>query len=66
MKKPTKILIGLMIIFLLIGAEASFIYHQSEVVKSEQENLSIIGDLFLADIDPLNPPNLLTYLLICT
>ncbi|NVM52610.1 MAG: DUF4332 domain-containing protein [Candidatus Helarchaeota archaeon] len=64
MKKSGKILIGLMIVFLLIGAEASHIYHQSAFRNSEPESLSIIGDLFLADIDPPKKPYSLKNLVI--
>ncbi len=64
MKKSPKILAGLLIIFILIGAEASYIYHQSEMTNSETEEVKITGDFLLINLDPPKKPYSLQNLVI--
>ncbi len=64
MKKFYKILIGLMIIFLFLGAWAKEIQDHSDFVKSNKGKIEDYGDFNIADIDPPKKPYSLANLVI--
>ena len=64
MKKSGKILIGLMIIFLLIGTSVKEVHDKSEFLKSNMGEIEQIGDFIVADIEPPKKPYSLKNLVI--
>ncbi len=64
MKKSAKILIGLIIVFLLIGTNVKEVHDQSEIMKSYVGEIDQVGDIIFVAIEPPKKPYSLKNLVI--